>query len=247
MGGSYWLLLLVGGSSLLSVVHCDVICPRDGRPGVNGEPGRDGLPGPKGEKGEPALEGLSDPVSRLKLKGEVGPRGAQGPVGLKGYSGHLGLPGVPGLPGEPGPAGQPTGMAVDYSQKYSAFSVIRTNTRYPQYEQPVTFDSPVVNDHSDFNLQSGYFTCSTPGVYYVTFSSMAKVSMCLSIRSDALSEKVAFCDFNRDHDQVLTGGVVLQLEVEQRVWLQSFRDFQQTADVNDRKPKQITFSGFLLF
>uniref|UniRef100_A0A8C6SDX2 C1q domain-containing protein n=1 Tax=Neogobius melanostomus TaxID=47308 RepID=A0A8C6SDX2_9GOBI len=241
MGASYWPLLLVGGFSLLSIIGCD--CPRDG---LNGEPGRDGRPGLKGQKGESALEGNSVPLALLKLKGEAGPRGAQGIMGPKGYSGHLGHTGAPGQSGEPGPNGKQIGPVVVAPQKHSAFSVMRTSAVYPLYAQVVTFDTTVVNDPADFNVESGKFTCSTAGIYYFTFSSMAKVSMCLSINSDA-REEVAFCDFNRNYDQVMTGGVVLELQVGQKVWLKSIRDLQLATDVQDRKPKQIIFNGFLLF
>lgn len=47
--------------------------------------------------------------------------------------------------------------------------------------------------------------------------------------------------------QVLSGGVVLQLRVGQKVWLESFRDNQRDGDVNDTNEKQIIFNGFLLF
>ncbi|XP_072296106.1 complement C1q subcomponent subunit B-like [Eucyclogobius newberryi] len=242
MGGSYWLLLLAGGLSLLSIIHCDVSCPLDGRPGVNGEPGREGLPGSKGEKGEPALEMPKD--SLLRLKGNSGPRGAQGPMGPKGYAGQLGPRGEPGVTGEPGSDGVQIGQ-VQTTQKKSAFSVIRNNIVYPPIGQTVTFDVSVVNDPPNFDLQSGVFTCRSPGIYYFSFHSVAKVSICLAIKSDV--EEVVFCDVNRNTDQVLSGGVVLQLNQEQTVWLESRRDSQSASDINDRRAKQIIFNGFLIF
>ncbi|KAJ0002542.1 hypothetical protein NQD34_007691 [Periophthalmus magnuspinnatus] len=247
MGGSYWLLLLVGGILLLSINCGDASCPQDGRPGVNGGPGRDGLPGPKGEKGEPVLEQYTG--SRLTLKGISGPRGAQGPMGPKGYSGQLGPRGEPGSTGKPGPDGVQIGQVKKAPQKKSAFSVIRTNNRYPQVGQNVAFESAVVlTNPSEFNLQTGVFTCSAPGIYYFTFNSVAKVSMCLAINSNTLNARLGFCDHNnRNLDQVLSGGVVLQLEAGQQVWLESFREIQQSSDFNDRRDKQVIFNGFLLF
>ncbi|KAK7899432.1 hypothetical protein WMY93_020285 [Mugilogobius chulae] len=247
MAGSYSLLLLVGGISLLSIMHCDASCPLDGRPGVNGALGREGLPGPKGEKGEPAI--LSDSVQRVK--GDQGPRGVQGPMGPKGYTGQLGDRGDSGLNGEPGPHGMQIGGNADQNPqtlKQSAFSVIRTNNVYPPIGQRVRFDRSVVNS-GEFDLQTGTFTCNSDGVYYFTFNSFAKASMCLAINSDVLREKLGFCDINRGNDQVLTGGVVLQLKVGQQVWLEPFREQQvvSNSDIGDKKPKQIIFNGFLLF
>uniref|UniRef100_A0A3B3ZHL7 C1q domain-containing protein n=1 Tax=Periophthalmus magnuspinnatus TaxID=409849 RepID=A0A3B3ZHL7_9GOBI len=243
MGGSYWLLLLVGGILLLSINCGDASCPQDGRPGVNGGPGRDGLPGPKGEKGEPVLEQYTG--SRLTLKGISGPRGAQGPMGPKGYSGQLGPRGEPGSTGKPGPDGVQIGQGEGFRREYSSTNVLFSVVR----ETNVAFESAVVlTNPSEFNLQTGVFTCSAPGIYYFTFNSVAKVSMCLAINSNTLNARLGFCDHNnRNLDQVLSGGVVLQLEAGQQVWLESFREIQQSSDFNDRRDKQVIFNGFLLF
>ncbi|KAJ0049961.1 hypothetical protein NL108_006509 [Boleophthalmus pectinirostris] len=244
MGGSYWLLLLVGGISLLSIIRCDV-CPHDGRPGVKGTPGRDGFPGPKGEKGEPVLEQKTG--SFVTLKGDAGPRGAQGPMGPKGYSGRLGPRGEPGPPGSPGLDGGQIGQAEVAPQRNVAFSAIQTNVRYPTPGQTVLFERFLVSAR-EFDLQTGEFTCKVPGAYYFTFNSVAKVSMCLGINSDALTQRLGFCDFgNRNVDQILSGGVVLQLQAGQKVWLESFREIQQPSDFADRREKQIIFNGFMLF
>uniref|UniRef100_A0A3B3ZHM1 Complement C1q subcomponent subunit A n=1 Tax=Periophthalmus magnuspinnatus TaxID=409849 RepID=A0A3B3ZHM1_9GOBI len=181
--------------------------------------------------------------SRLTLKGISGPRGAQGPMGPKGYSGQLGPRGEPGSTGKPGPDGAP--------QKKSAFSVIRTNNRYPQVGQVTHLESSA---HDEFNLQTGVFTCSAPGIYYFTFNSVAKVSMCLAINSNTLNARLVLvwsrfsCFLSQSlFLQVLSGGVVLQLEAGQQVWLESFREIQQSSDFNDRRDKQVIFNGFLLF
>lgn len=249
MGASYWLLLLVGGASFLSIIRGD-FCRNDGQPGVKGEPGRDGLPGDKGEKGAPAVlkDSFVSPFDLLRLKGDMGPQGSQGPVGPKGYQGRLGLSGPPGLPGNPGlGGGVQLGQSAGSSQRPSAFSAIRTSNLYPRIGQRVTFDSTAVNIPLDLNKDTGYFTCSSPGVYYVTFHCFSKASTCLSINSDSISDKVGFCDYNRNKEQVLSGGVVLQLTQGQRVWLESFRDQQLDADLRDQQPKQIIFNGFRLF
>ena len=47
--------------------------------------------------------------------------------------------------------------------------------------------------------------------------------------------------------QVLSGGVVLQLEAGKRVWLESFKDMQTDQEARDTNEKMIIFSGFLLF
>nr|AFZ93919.1 complement component 1qA-like protein [Oplegnathus fasciatus]AFZ93921.1 complement component 1qA-like protein [Oplegnathus fasciatus] len=256
MGGYYGLAVLVGVALLLTTGQCDVGCRgMDGHAGEKGAPGRNGWPGLKGEKGEPAVmrDGLMDAGVLLRLKGEEGSRGLQGVMGAKGYRGDLGTVGLPGIPGRPGAEGKSIGHGQHSPQQArSAFSVMRTDHSYPPFNQRVTYQNTVVNKPVDFNAATGQFTCRVPGVYYFTFHSVAKVSICLRIASDALSNKLGFCDYNtanhnRNHDQVLSGGVVLQLTAGQKVWLESFKDQQTDADARDTREKQIIFSGFLLF
>ncbi|XP_071349059.1 otolin-1-like [Trachinotus anak] len=251
MGGYDGLVVLVGVALLLTTGRCDTSCGgTDGSPGVAGTPGRDGRAGMKGEKGEPAVkaEGPVDEVVLLTLKGEMGNRGLQGVMGPKGYRGDLGATGRPGQPGRPGPDGKNIGHGQQSAQQgHSAFSAIRTDNSLPRYEQRVTYQTIVVNKPGDFDKNTGYFTCRVPGVYYFSFHSMSKVSMCLRIASDALNEKLGFCDYNRNNDQVLSGGVVLQLTARQKVWLESFRDQQPSTDQRDTRDKYIIFNGFLLF
>ncbi|XP_069568791.1 complement C1q subcomponent subunit C-like isoform X1 [Brachyistius frenatus] len=254
MGGYYGLVVLVSVASLMWTGHCNGCCKgTDGHAGEPGHKGRDGWPGVKGEKGQPAVmaDGPVDAGVLLTLKGEMGNRGSQGVMGPKGYRGDLGRMGHPGKPGQPGPAGRSIGPGQLFSQQevHSAFSVMRNVTSYPRYSQIIKYQQTLVNkpNPGDFNAAAGLFTCRVPGVYYFNFHSMAKVSICLQIASDALSEKLAFCDYNRNRNQVLSGGVVLQLAVGQKVWLESFKDEQTAADTQDNQEKHIIFNGFLVF
>ncbi|XP_054472881.1 complement C1q subcomponent subunit A [Anoplopoma fimbria] len=252
MGGYFGLAVLVGVALLLTTGQCDVSCRgTDGRAGEAGAPGRNGYPGVKGQKGESAVKD-DGPVNvdvLLRLKGEQGSRGPQGVMGPKGFRGHLGAYGDPGALGRPGPEGKSIGHGGQLSpqQGRSAFSVIRTDNSYPAIGQAVTFQSTVVNTRDDFNVATGQFHCRVPGVYYFNFHSLAKVSVCLRITSSALTDKLGFCDYNRNIDQVLSGGVVLQLRVGQRVWLESFRENQRDSEIRDNQEKRIIFNGFLLF
>ncbi|XP_034388041.1 complement C1q subcomponent subunit A [Cyclopterus lumpus] len=252
MGGYYGMAALVGVALLLTTGQCDVGCRgTDGRAGESGASGRDGYAGAKGDKGEPAVmdDGPVDDGVLLALKGEAGSRGPQAVMGPKGFRGHLGGAGDPGGLGSPGPEGKSIGQGGQLSpqQGRSAFSVIRTDNSYPPVGQVVTFQSTVVNTLLDFDLTTGHFVCRVPGVYYFTFHSVAKVSVCLYIISTALTEELGFCDYNRNTDQVLSGGVVLTLTAGQKVWLQSFKGEQKVSEIRDSQEKRIIFSGFLLF
>ncbi|XP_026161699.1 complement C1q subcomponent subunit A [Mastacembelus armatus] len=252
MGGYYGLAVLLGVAFLVTTSHCDVQCRGvDGQAGISGTSGRDGLPGEKGQKGEPVAtsDGPVDAAVLLMLKGEMGDRGMQGVMGAKGFRGDLGAPGQPGISGPPGPDGRSFESGqYSFEQARSAFSVMRTDTSYPRYNEKVTYQKAVVNKPGDFNIATGQFTCRVPGVYYFNFHSMAKVSMCLRIETDApIDQKPAFCDYNRNYDQVLSGGVVLELEAGHRVWLVSFKDQQTDPTTRDTQEKLIIFNGFLIF
>ncbi|XP_029357165.1 complement C1q subcomponent subunit A [Echeneis naucrates] len=251
MGGYYGMAVLVGVACLVMTSEGGATCSGvEGRAGVDGAPGRDGWPGVKGEKGEPAAmaEGPVDAHVLQRLKGEMGMRGSQGTMGPKGYAGDLGPAGLAGLPGAPGPEGKRiiSGKSSPH-QARSAFSAMRTLSAYPPFERAVTFQTVVVNQDNDFNKNTGYFTCRVPGFYYFSFHSVAKVGMCLRISSEAVNN-LGFCDYNtRNSDQVMSGGVVLQLTAGERVWLTSFKDAQPDSVTKDVRDKFIIFNGFLLF
>ncbi|XP_053171420.1 collagen alpha-1(X) chain-like [Scomber japonicus] len=254
MGKYYGLAVVVGVALLLSTGQCNVNCKGvDGHPGQAGGKGRDGLPGQKGAKGEPALmdNNVVDAATLVTLRGNIGTRGPQGPMGPKGYRGVLGAPGNPGPPGQPGPDGQSINHNDGSSQQGKvAFSVIRTTSTYPPYNKALTYQETAVNTPAPghFDLGNGYFTCREPGVYYFVFHAVAKASMCLRIASEALGQdKVGFCNYNKNVDQVLSGSTVLQLTATQRVWLESFYDMQTDTDRRDNRDKKIIFSGFLIF
>ncbi|TKS71874.1 Complement C1q subcomponent subunit A [Collichthys lucidus] len=178
----------------------------------------------------------------------MGNRGEQGVMGPKGFRGDLGAAGGAGRPGRPGPDGRNLGHADSSPQQArSAFSVMRTDNSYPNFEQVVTYQHTVINTPQDFNAATGYFTCRVAGFYYFSFHSMAKVGVCLRLASDPPFQKLGFCDYNKNFDQVLSGGSVLELRAGQRVWLESFRDEQRPEVTRDTNEKRIIFSGFLLF
>ncbi|CAF95737.1 unnamed protein product [Tetraodon nigroviridis] len=185
------------------------------------------------------------------IAGEAGQAGVPGRDGRPGAKGEKGEPvgprGLPGSPGLPGPGGNIAMSAEHVQQSQSAFSVLRTDRKYPTLGKKVTYQETLVNKPGDFNTTTSTFTCRKPGVYYFTFQSTAKVSVCLRIASDTIFDKPGFCDYNRNADQVLSGGVVLQLTAGQKVWLESFRDRQTDAETRDTQAKQIFFSGFLIF
>lgn len=240
-------MILVGVALLQWTVQSSSSCKgTDGRPGEAGLAGRDGWPGLKGEKGQPAQ---LDKVGNLPpVKGARGSRGSQGALGPKGYQGDIGEEGEMGPPGAQGPQAGNYNPAATIIHR-SAFSVVRTLNTYPPVNMKVVFQNTITNTPGDFDLATGTFTCRVPGVYYFVFHAYSKVSMCLRLRSQVVSDStLGFCDYNgRRTGQVLTGGVVLQLNQGQHVWMESFMDRQGHVVTADTQEKQIIFNGFLLF
>uniref|UniRef100_M4A041 Complement C1q subcomponent subunit A n=1 Tax=Xiphophorus maculatus TaxID=8083 RepID=M4A041_XIPMA len=255
MGADLVCAVLLAAALLPSAIEGDVNC--NGRPGELGPPGRDGLAGMKGQKGEPAVQvdGPVDTSMLLRLRGDKGSSGPQGPMGPKGYRGDVGAAGMAGQPGSPGPVGTHLnpGQSSSNQETHSAFSVRRNVTTYPPFNQKITYQEAVVNTNNNFAINTGIFTCRTPGFYYFTFHSIAKVPP-LCYTAILAKNKIVFCDENtRNSEQVLSGGVVLQLTAGQKVWLESYRDQQQNpqiqkdSDARDLREKLIIFNGFLIF
>lgn len=172
-------------------------------------------------------------------KGESGNKGFPGEMGRKGYIGAVGQAGLPGPPGLTGSLGDSTG-----SLKQSAFSV--SEPRNLEYGKPVKFIRSSVNINNDFDHQTGMFTCRVPGVYYFVFHAMSKKNLCLSLKSGALREEnfgfCDYCDAAKNEEHVLSGGVVLHLGKDEKVWIEAFREENTQLSV-----ESIVFNGFLIF
>lgn len=98
-------------------------------------------PSPAGEKGEAGVRGRSG------RSGKEGPPGSRGLRGRKGQKGQAGLPGA------------------QCPRAYAAFSVGRREGLHSADAlQAVTFDTELVNLDGAFDLASGRFFCTAPGV-----------------------------------------------------------------------------------
>ncbi|XP_073681021.1 complement C1q subcomponent subunit A [Garra rufa] len=229
---------------LLPFAFCqDDTCAIHGRDGVTGVPGRDGLTGAKGEKGVPALQDELNSITLQELKGEMGIRGPPGEPGSKGFMGAQGPKGSAGPKGPRGSSGGREGRGGAADTK-PAFSVLRDRTESATYGQPVIFDSELSNINKGFNLKDGYFTCKVPGVYYFVFHASSKGHLCLRLKNNQNSVNLNFCDLNpQSLSTVVSGGVVLQLSLNERVWIEPFK-----KGVSGKMAKSMSavFNGFLI-
>lgn len=231
---------------LLPFAFCqDDTCAIHGKDGVNGIPGRGGLPGAKGEKGAPALQDELNSIPLQELKGETGIRGPPGDLGQKGFMGAQGPKGFSGPKGPRGSSGGIDGSGGNANKK-PAFSVLRNKADLASYGKPVTFDNPLSNVDNEFNLATGYFTCKVPGVYYFVFHASSEGHLCLRFKSNRNAVSLNFCDLNpRSLSVVVSGGAVLQLSTNDKVWIEPFTK----SAGGSKMPKSMSavFNGFLIY
>ncbi|CAH2318595.1 complement C1q subcomponent subunit C [Pelobates cultripes] len=208
-----------------------------GLPGIPGTPGRDGRDGHKGTKGEPG-----PPASSLKMTEFKGKKGVMGSPGPKGKAGPMGAPGPSGdkgVMGVRGDSGMPGNPKRDHQ---SAFTVARTTIQFPQKNEPIIFNKEISNDHKDYNVATGKFTCQIPGLYYFVYHASLSSNLCVSLYVGE-ERKVSFCDHKTNEHQVSSGGSLVQLTKDQEVWLAA-NDYNGMIGVSDHNS---VFSGFLVF
>ncbi|NWW79159.1 C1QC protein, partial [Climacteris rufus] len=206
-----------------------------GLPGLPGMPGKDGRDGLKGAKGEPGI-----PASTLQ-----GIKGMKGEPGLPGPPGKPGPPGAPGVDGPPGPVGMvgAPGMPGSARQRQkSAFSVTRQTIQYPTRNVPVVFNHVITNTNHDYNTTTGQFTCRFPGLYYFVFHSSHTANLCVILHQNQ-RRMASFCDHKTNSMQVSSGGALLRLAAEDKVWL-GVNDYNGMVGIAN---SDSVFSGFLLF
>uniref|UniRef100_K7F218 Complement C1q B chain n=1 Tax=Pelodiscus sinensis TaxID=13735 RepID=K7F218_PELSI len=216
---------------------------------AEGCPGHAAIPGGTGPRAQPApspvplqtsAPGGAEDQLELGEKGAPGSPGYPGKVGPKGPKGSQGPSGPTGLPGPKGESGDFKATAK------SAFSAARTISMLPRREQPVRFDRVIANENGHYENRYGRFTCQVPGLYYFTYHVTSRGSLCLHIKrgKDTKGEKVVtFCDYVHNVYQVTTGGVVLQVQQGESVWLEPT---EKNSLVGIEGADSI-FSGFLLF
>lgn len=182
------------------------------------------------------------------LKGDKGEDGPIGDIGAKGFNGLLGPPGPIGPPGNPGSS---VGSRLSNAKK-AAFTVMRNINENPGYNQPVKFNEILTNLNDDFNANTGHFKCKVAGVYYFVFHAVSEGDLCLKLRSNNNAQvNLLFCDYNQRRtsiSQVMSGGFVIELALENEVWLEPFKITGRIKETNRMSTNEKSvFSGFMIF
>ncbi|XP_022088318.1 collagen alpha-1(X) chain-like [Acanthaster planci] len=231
-----------------------------GTPGVPGIPGNPGGQGPLGPKGEPGI-GLAGPKGETGeegLKGDQGEPGKQGPPGKlgpsaqkgdvgegqKGDQGESGVQGAPGQKGQKGQAGDAT-LVTPSPPSVVAFSAYRTSGVAGNEGDAVIFDNIETNLGDGYSSQSGVFTCSVPGAYFLTISCLSfRVGVRLNVRLKKNGEVIfSLYDSHSGYHHQASNSAVLVLASGDRVWIEFGGDRSGIhSDVN----RKAYFSGFLI-
>lgn len=219
------------GTGAVTCKDCVLTVTLEPQPGCL-ESGRPAQPGPtRGFRLFPAGE-----------KGEAGVRGRAGRSGKEGPPGARGLQGRKGQKGQVGPQGAPCQRA------YAAFSVGRREGLHSSDDfQAVPFDTELVNLDGAFDLASGRFLCTVPGVYFLS----------LNVHTWNYKETYLHIMLNRRPAAVLYAqpsersvmqaqSLMLPLAAGDAVWVRMFQREQDNAVYGERGDLYITFSGHLV-
>lgn len=226
-------ILLMNLSSQLEDNKIPNLC--SGQPGIPGSPGVHGSPGLPGRDGRDGRDAL--PAE----KGEKGERGEPGMSGERGYSGDSG---AQGGKGERGPPGE---CAVAPKSAFSAKLADNRSTAITVVDNAVPFGVVVLNEHGDYNPETGRFTCRVPGVYY--FSVHATVYRA-SLQFDLMKNghvTASYFQFygNWPKPTSLTGGSLLHLVPGDQVWVQM--TLSEYSGFYSSSKTDSTFTGFLVY
>ncbi|XP_078095323.1 complement C1q subcomponent subunit A-like isoform X2 [Mustelus asterias] len=219
---------------------------QDGLPGAPGAPGRNGRPGENGDTGDPGMHtGTFDTAGTKGHQGDPGPPGTPGPRGYVGPAGQRGHTGSAGPKGQKGQSGQGGGLQ---GRERPAFSVVKVTTADPVPGKPVIFDRAITNEGNCFNTGDGKFETYKAGWYFFTYNMVSEGKLCVSIMKNG-QKAAGFCDTHGSKDtwhkyQVNSGGTVLQLNKNDKVWLETKLGHSNVFGSEDLNS---VFSGFLLF
>ncbi|XP_072248597.1 complement C1q tumor necrosis factor-related protein 5 [Leuresthes tenuis] len=205
-----------------------------------GQPGIPGSPGVHGSAGQPGRDGRDGRDAAPGEKGQKGDTGYQGETGLRGLTGDKGDAGVKGERGQPGECAVAPKSAFSVKLSQGLSSSLNVG-------ETVRFDTIVLNEQGDYNIETGHFTCKVPGVYY--FAVHATVYRA-SLQFDLMKNGHAMASYfqfygNWPKPASLSGGSLLHLVPGDQVWVQmalsEYNGFYSSSKTDS------TFTGFLVY
>ncbi|XP_078001494.1 complement C1q tumor necrosis factor-related protein 1-like [Glandiceps talaboti] len=215
-----------------------------GEKGDTGEPGIRGQMGKAGPKGDRGFDGEKGALGYPGLQGEKGSNGEKGAEGNPGMQGVRGLRGEQGFQGYKGQKGERYNF-----QNWPAFSVARNSRVEGQSSHiTMTYDYTFVNNGNDMNINTGIFTCHTPGIYFFTFTTLKQNNKYVAafIMVNSQTKARIYAD-NKDWQGMVSQSITVSLNNGNTVWVRvdKHSEYQNVMlDSNDKH--HTTFNGHLV-
>ncbi|KAI4893902.1 hypothetical protein NFI96_013432, partial [Prochilodus magdalenae] len=181
-------------------------------------------------------------AQRIRDKGDRGERGTPGKAGADGPPGSRGTVGPKGSKGQAGVPGDPC------KTQHSAFSVGRRKALHSlDYYQAMLFDTVFVNTGEHFNMFKGKFYCYVPGVYFfnINIHTWNFKETYLHLMHNEREQVILYAQPS-DRSIMQSQSVMLNLELNDEVWVRLFKRERENAIYSDDVDIYITFNGYLV-
>lgn len=175
-------------------------------------------------------------------KGDRGERGTPGKVGADGPPGFRGTVGPKGSKGQAGAPGDPC------KTQHAAFSVGRRKALHSEdYYQAMLFDTVFTNLAEHFNMFKGKFYCYVPGVYFfnINIHTWNFKETYLHLMHNEKEQVILYAQPS-DRSIMQSQSVMLNLELNDEVWVRLFKRERENAIYSDNVDVYITFNGYLV-
>ncbi|XP_037703275.1 protein HP-25 homolog 1-like [Choloepus didactylus] len=169
---------------------------------------------------------------------------AQGPPGLPGIPGLQGPPRKKGPQSVRGPMGFPglPGLIKMCPPPPQSTFCVKSRGPFPGPSQPIAFQEALYNHQGHFDLATGVFTCSVPGLYHFGFDiALFQNAVKVGLVRNGIQIRNKQGKANDSHEQV-SGSSIMQLEKGDRVWL----EFKLHKAESEKGTTHIIFYGVLL-
>ncbi|XP_071074837.1 protein HP-25 homolog 1-like [Dasypus novemcinctus] len=119
---------------------------------------------------------------------------------------------------------------------------VASSVGFPGPSQPIVFQEALHNHQGHFDLATGVFTCTVPGLYHVGFDiALFQNAVKVGLMKNGIQIRDKQGEVSDSHEQV-SGSSIMQLEKGDKVWLES--KLHQAE--SEKGTIQIIFYGILL-
>ncbi|KAB5517627.1 hypothetical protein PHYPO_G00169350 [Pangasianodon hypophthalmus] len=193
----------------------------------------------------PAMPEIRTYINMTILKGDKGEKGEKGTPGKPGLEGPPGAQGPEGPKGSKGQAGAP---GASCKSEHSTFSVGRRKGLHSTDSyQVLLFDTVFVNMPGHFDMFSGKFRCSIPGVYFfnVNVHTWNFKETYVHIMQNEEERSLVYTQPGQ-RSIMQSQSILLTLELSDEVWVRLYKRERENAVYSDDVDIYITFNGYLI-